>query len=178
MLCLPASQCLETSLDPCKMQQKSLTSFPLSVLSPKLFHNRKPKLRHCRLKLTILLKYLMFDRIPELRLIHEAIDHLDVSLLLLEGAEHPVPDDEHPGIILVQAVSVGSVMHLVVAGGVEDVVQGAQAGHQLSVDPELVEQVQLLVDDSVAGRDEQGQRKVEWLNRSRLVYVLETIFLL
>ena len=87
----------------------------------------------------------MLERIPELRLIHETIHHLDVRLLLLEGPEHPVPDDEDPGVILVQTVSVGAVMHLVVAGGVEDVVQGAQAGHKLGVDPELVEEVELRV---------------------------------
>ena len=53
--------------------------------------------------------------------------------------------------------------HLVVAGGVEDVVQGAQAGHQLSVDPELVEGAQLLVDHGVAHWDQQRQGEVKWL---------------
>ena len=105
----------------------------------------------------------MLERIPELRLIHETIHHLDVRLLLLEGPEHPVPDDEDPGVILVQTVSVGAVMHLVVAGGVEDVVQGAQAGHQLGVDPELVEGAQLLVDHGVAHWDQQRQGEVKWL---------------
>ena len=62
----------------------------------------------------------MFERIPELRLVHESIHHLDVLLLLLECPEHPVPDDQHPGVVLVQAVSVGAVMDLVVAGCVED----------------------------------------------------------
>ena len=105
----------------------------------------------------------MFDGIPELRLVHESVHHLDVGLLLLECPEHPVPDDQHPGVVLVQAVSVGAVMHLVVAGGVEDVVQGPQAAHQLSVDPELVQQVELLVDDSVARRHKQSQGEVEGL---------------
>ena len=62
----------------------------------------------------------MFERIPELRLVHQSIHHLDVLLLLLECPEHPVPDDEHPGVVLVQTVSVGAVMHLVMAGSVED----------------------------------------------------------
>ena len=53
-----------------------------------------------------------------------------------------------------------------VAGGVEDVVQGPQAGHQLSVDPELVEGAQLLVDHGVAHRDKQGQGEVERLHKS------------
>ena len=111
----------------------------------------------------------MLERIPELRLIHETIHHLDVRLLLLECPEHPVPDDEDPGVILVQTVSVGAVMHLVVAGGVEDVVQGAQAGHQLGVDPELVEEVQLLVDQRLAGWDEQSQGKIERLEISTIL---------
>ena len=58
-------------------------------------------------------------------------------------------------------------MHLVVAGGVEDVVQGAQTGHQLGVDPELIEQVELLVDNSVAGRHKQGKGKVKGLQGKR-----------
>ena len=49
------------------------------------------------------------------------------------------------------------------AGGVEDVVQGPQAGHQLRVDPELVQEVELFVDDSVARRHKQSQGEVEGL---------------
>ena len=109
----------------------------------------------------------MLERIPELRLVHESVHHLDVGLLLLECSEHPVPDDQHPGVVLVQAVSVGAVMHLVMAGGVEDVVQGPQARHQLGVDPELVQEVELLVDDSVARRHKQGQGEIERLQGNR-----------
>ena len=65
-----------------------------------------------------------------------------------------------------------------VAGRVEEVVQGAEAGHQLRVDPELgragsgeagqhhphlVQQVQLLVHHGVAGRHHQRQGQVEGL---------------
>ena len=68
--------------------------------------------------------------------------------------------------------------HLVVAGRVEDVVQGAEAGHQLRVDPELgrcgsggagqhhpylVQQVQLLVHHGVARRHHQRQGQIEGL---------------
>ena len=103
---------------------------------------------------------------PKLRLIDEAIHNLDIWFLSLEGPKHPVPNDENSGIVLVQTVSVGPVVHLVMTGRVQDIVQGPEAAHQLSVDPELVQQVQLLVDHSVAGRDEQGQGHVEWLNTS------------
>ena len=58
-------------------------------------------------------------------------------------------------------------MNLVMTRRVEDIVQGSQGPHQLRVDPELVQQVQLLVDHGVAGWDEQGQRKVEWLDENR-----------
>ena len=111
----------------------------------------------------------MLDWIPKLRLIYEAIHNLHIWFLGLKCSKHPVPDDENSSIVLVQTISVCSVMNLVMTRRVEDVVQGSQGPHQLRVDPELVEQVQLLVDDGVAGRDEQGQRKVEWLNRSWLV---------
>ena len=48
------------------------------------------------------------------------------------------------------------MMNLVMTGRVEDEVQGPKSPHELGVDPELVEQVQLLVDDSMAWGDEQG----------------------
>ena len=50
--------------------------------------------------------YLVFERIEELRLIHEPVDNLLVLLLPDEGAEYPVPDDEPTGIVLVQAVTI------------------------------------------------------------------------
>ena len=67
--------------------------------------------------------------------------------------------------------------HLVVAGGVEDVVQGAQAGHQLGVDPELVEGAQLLVDHGVAHWDQQRQGEVKWLQNEANLYRLWIFFL-
>ena len=59
-----------------------------------------------------------------------------------------------------------------VAGGVEDVVQGAQGSDQLSVDPELVKGAQLLVDHGVAHRDQQGQGEVKWLQNVGLYICL------
>ena len=64
-----------------------------------------------------------------------------------------------------------------VAGGVEDVVQGAQTGHQLSVDPELVEGAQLLVDNSVTHRNQQGQGEIKWLQNVGLCFCLRIIVL-
>ena len=55
------------------------------------------------------------------------------------------------------------MMNLVMTGCVEDEVQGPESPHELGVDPELVEQVQLLVDQRLAGGDEEGQGKVERL---------------
>ena len=43
-----------------------------------------------------------------------------------------------------------------VAGRVEHELQGPEVGHQLRVYPELVEQIQLLVDEGLAGWDEQS----------------------
>ena len=53
--------------------------------------------------------------------------------------------------------------NLVVAGSVEDEVQGPKAGHQLSVDPELVKSAQLLVDHGVTHWDKKCQGEVERL---------------
>ena len=111
----------------------------------------------------------MLDWIPELRLIHESIHDLHVRLLCLESSKHPVPDNEDSSIVLVQTVSVGSVVDLVVAGCVEDIVQWPQGGHQLGVDPELVEQVQLLVDQRLAGWDEESQGEIERLEISTIL---------
>ena len=81
----------------------------------------------------------------------------------------PVPDDEEASIILIQAVSVGPVMNPVMTGSVEDELQRAEVGDELGVDPELVEQVQLLVDQRLAGGDEEGQGEVERLEISTIL---------
>ena len=57
----------------------------------------------------------------------------------------------------------------VMTGSVKDQLQGAQVGHQLGVDPELVEEVQLLVDQRLAGWDEESQGEIERLEISRLL---------
>ena len=65
--------------------------------------------------------------------------------------------------------------NLVVAGCVEDEGQGPKAGHQLSVDPELVKGAQLLVDHSMAHRDKKGQGEVERLHKSLLLLSLKLL---
>ena len=77
----------------------------------------------------------------------------------------PVPDDEEAGIVLIQAVSVCPVVNPVVTGGVEDQLQRPEVGHQLGVDPELVEEVQLFVDQRLAGGYEESQGQVERLEK-------------
>ena len=61
------------------------------------------------------------------------------------------------------------MVNSVVTGGVQYQLQRAQVGHQLSVDPELVEQVQLLVDQRLAGWDEESQGEIERLEISRIL---------
>ena len=80
----------------------------------------------------------------------------------------PVPDDEEAGIVLIQTVSVCPVMNPVMTGSVEDELQRAEVGDQLGVDPELVEEVQLLVDHRLAGWDEESQGQIERLEISTI----------
>ena len=47
----------------------------------------------------------------------------------------PVPDDEDPRVVAVQAEPVSAVVDAVVGRGVQHQVQRAQARHQLRVDP-------------------------------------------
>jgi hypothetical protein len=47
-------------------------------------------------------------------------------------------------------------MNSVVTGSVEDILQWSNALHNLSVDPEMVEKVQLFVNNCMAGRDEKA----------------------
>lgn len=74
--------------------------------------------------------------------VHEAVNRL--LLLCLECPEHSIPDDEEPGVVFVQILWIPSVVHSVVGGRVEDVLQRAKRFHHLRVDPELVDQVQLI----------------------------------
>ena len=45
--------------------------------------------------------------------------------------KHPVPDYEHPGVVLVDTVAVAAVVDAVMAGGVQDPLERAQARHAL-----------------------------------------------
>ena len=63
--------------------------------------------------------------------------------------------------------------NLVVAGCVKDEVQGPKAGHQLGVDPELVEGAQLLVDHGVAHGDKKGQGEIKRLQTCIILLCVE-----
>ena len=54
-------------------------------------------------------------------------------------------------VILIDAVSVTAVMHSVVTWSAEDVLERAEFGNQLSVDPELVQCVEIPVDHKLNG---------------------------
>ena len=55
------------------------------------------------------------------------------------------------------------MVHPVVTGSVEDILKWSDTFHNLSVDPELVQQIELFVNNSMAWRDEEGHRKIERL---------------
>ena len=56
--------------------------------------------------------YLMFQGIPELRLLHQAIHNVHITPLRLECPKHSIPNDQHRPIILVQTVSVYPMVNL------------------------------------------------------------------
>merc|ERR1719341_1437848 len=53
------------------------------------------------------------------------------------------------------------MMNSMVTSSVEDILQWSNALHNLCVDPELVEKVQLLVHNGMAGGNEEGHGEVE-----------------
>ena len=55
---------------------------------------------------------LVLDDVEELGLGDEAVDELLVFVKSLEGAEDPVPNDEDPGVVLIEAVPVGTMVDL------------------------------------------------------------------
>ena len=55
------------------------------------------------------------------------------------------------------------MMNSVMTGRVEDILKRSNAFHNLGVDPELVEKIELFVNDGVAGRDEECHWKIERL---------------
>ena len=61
------------------------------------------------------------------------------------------------------------MMNSVVTGCVEDILQWSNASHNLCVDPELVEKIELLVNNSVGGGDEERHGKVERLGMNTLI---------
>ena len=104
---------------------------------------------------------LVSDHIKEPWLVHQSVDDGFIRLLLLECAEYSVPDTEPAPVVGVQAVSVSSVVDPVMRGRVEEEAQGPQVSYQLSVEEELVEEIELRVDQHLGGRDDQSQGEVE-----------------
>lgn len=75
-------------------------------------------------------------------LLDDAIADFLAFDLFGEGAEHPVPDDEHPGIVAIQVARIGGVVDAVMARRVHDEFEPARKFVDgLGVNPELVDQV-------------------------------------
>lgn len=81
------------------------------------------------------------QRVPAVEQAARAVDAFLPVVLVLEGAEHPVPEDQDAAVVLVQVDVIHRVVHAVVAGAAEPAVEPAQAPDLLGVHPELVEQV-------------------------------------
>ena len=92
---------------------------------------------------------------------NETVGDLLVRTFGSERAEQTVPDDEHACIVLVDAVSVASVMDTMMAGRVEDVFERAQFGDDIGVNPELVQEIHLRMNQEDLRWNEQCQRKIE-----------------
>ena len=126
----------------------------------------------------------MPDGIEILRLIHKPENNLLCLPLLLEGPEHPVPNNQHADVILVQTIPIGTLEQIIwqscsnfntflshtmvdamVLRGVEDVLERSQGPDDLSVDPKLVEGVELGVDHHVGRWDKESHGHVEHLEQ-------------
>ena len=60
------------------------------------------------------------------------------------------------------------MVDLMMTNSVEDILQWSNTFHNLCVDPELIEKIELLVNNSVAGRDEERHGQVERLGMNML----------
>ena len=104
---------------------------------------------------------LVAENIEEPRLVHQTVHNGLIRLLLLECPEYSVPDTQPAAVVGVQAVPVSSVVDPVVGGRVEEEAQGPQVSYQLSVEQELVEEIELGVDQHLWCRYDQSQGQVE-----------------
>ena len=55
------------------------------------------------------------------------------------------------------------------AGSVQDVVKRTECLDKLSVDPELIQEVQLLVNNRMTGRNKEGEWQIKWLKKIYLI---------
>ena len=104
---------------------------------------------------------LVAENIEEPRLVHQTVHNGLIRLLLLECPEYSVPDTQPAAVVGVQAVPVSSVVDPVVGGRVEEEAQGPQVSYQLSVEQELVEEIELGVDQHLWCRNHESQGQVE-----------------
>ena len=55
------------------------------------------------------------------------------------------------------------------AGSVQDVVKRTECLDKLGVDPELIQEVQFLVDNRMTGRNKEGEWQIKWLKKKKIL---------
>lgn len=115
--------------------------------------------------------------------VRESIHDGNLLDLLLEGTEHAIEDAQRAAVVLVDAVGVttchttqckpfnkglqsacvsragvyGTVMNAMLARGIEDPFKRTELGQRLRMDPELIEQIVLVVEQEQLWRIEERQ---------------------
>ena len=96
----------------------------------------------------------------------------DLLILHLEGTKHAIEDDEHTTVVAIQVARIATMMDTVMARRVQNVFEDTKLTHNLSMDPELVEKVDLKMNIEETGRNDEGQGKIEHPRTISLNYAL------
>ena len=89
--------------------------------------------------------YLNINGIACFNWLKQAVRELFFLSLALKSAEHSVPYDQKPRVVLVRTVRIGGVVDSVMARSVQNELQNPQARYELCVQPELVQRVHVVV---------------------------------
>ena len=81
-------------------------------------------------------------RIPAAQSVSDAVYRFFVLALIAKRAEQTIPDNEKPAVVLIDVARVFGVVHAMIGGRDQQVIQHTQPIHMLGMHPKLIDQVQ------------------------------------
>lgn len=117
----------------------------------------------------LVVENLNIDRVERADWMDKAISKLLAFFLGRKSTEHSIKNNENTSVVFVDTVRIASMMYTMMAWSIDDVFQKTTALKQLSMDPELVDQVHVTVNEINRWPD----KKCQWSVKEKARVLLE-----